>query len=425
MFAFRLPLTASAFVIAVLAAGCGGSGVSHQTSPVPPTGSTVSSTAKFPIPQSKAFAVPRAPSFAVPAAPPPRDAAGSTRSTQSTPSTNPFFNGEQPLSNGVYYLQFANSNIFGYYAFLSDPHYIYHFDAGYEYVFDSTDPNAVYLYDFASGHFWYTGANQWPYVYDFTLKAELYYYPDTNNAGHYTTNPRYFYNFGTSQVITMPASSPSPSPTPSPTPIPIAATTTTLSRAYPNAGTPNVLPTFKPQLDQYGYGITIDGYTPAPNISYGFHRNVVVAIIKDGTLLQNPVGVGLVNPTVTPCAAGPGMNNPYVTNDDEAYQIHEHDYSGIWMLEPHSTTETFKLGSLFDIWGNQPIDRTHVANQTGNVRIFSYDSNAANPVATEYMGNPYDFVFGSFNGDVTIIEIGTFAPLPHFVIDPNYETFSC
>jgi hypothetical protein len=31
----------------------------------------------------------------------------------------------------------------------------------------------------------------------------LYYYPDPNNPGHYTTNPRYFYNFATGQIITL------------------------------------------------------------------------------------------------------------------------------------------------------------------------------------------------------------------------------
>jgi hypothetical protein len=27
--------------------------------------------------------------------------------------------------------------------------------------------------------------------------------PSLNNPGHYTTNPRYFYNFATGQIITM------------------------------------------------------------------------------------------------------------------------------------------------------------------------------------------------------------------------------
>ena len=51
----------------------------------------------------------------------------------------PFFTGESALSNGVYYLSFPSGNYFGYYSFLTDTHYIYHFDLGYEYVFDAAD----------------------------------------------------------------------------------------------------------------------------------------------------------------------------------------------------------------------------------------------------------------------------------------------
>src|SRR6266498_3542789 len=42
--------------------------------------------------------------------------------------TAAFFTGEIPLGNGVYYLQFPNGTPFGNYAYLSDPHFIYHFD---------------------------------------------------------------------------------------------------------------------------------------------------------------------------------------------------------------------------------------------------------------------------------------------------------
>ncbi len=45
-----------------------------------------------------------------------------------------FFSGETALSNGVYYLSFPNGDYFGYYSYLSNPRYIYHFDLGYEYV---------------------------------------------------------------------------------------------------------------------------------------------------------------------------------------------------------------------------------------------------------------------------------------------------
>ena len=98
-----------------------------------------------------------------------------------------------------------DGNYFGYYSFLSDSAYIYHFDLGYEYVLDANDGNdGVYLYDFASSTFFYTSPTfPFPYLYDFTLNKVLYYYPDPNNPGHYNTNGvRYFYDFGTGQIIT-------------------------------------------------------------------------------------------------------------------------------------------------------------------------------------------------------------------------------
>ncbi|MBE7157700.1 MAG: hypothetical protein INR62_04575 [Rhodospirillales bacterium] len=117
-----------------------------------------------------------------------------------------FFNGEVALSNGVYYLQFAGTgNPFGYYAYLSDPHYFYHFDLGYEYWFDAADGRSgVYLYDFASSTFFYTSPGfPFPYLYDFSLNTVLYYYPDPNNPGRYNTNGvRYFYNYATGKIIT-------------------------------------------------------------------------------------------------------------------------------------------------------------------------------------------------------------------------------
>ena len=110
-----------------------------------------------------------------------------------------------PLSDGVYYLAFANGNPFGYYSFLSDPRYLYHFDLGYEYVFDAADGHAgVYLYDFASNDFFYTSpVYPFPYLYDFGLNSVVYYFPDPNKPGRYNTNGmRYFYNFATGKIIT-------------------------------------------------------------------------------------------------------------------------------------------------------------------------------------------------------------------------------
>ena len=98
----------------------------------------------------------------------------------------------------------ANGNIFGYYEYLSTPGFVYHFDLGFEYVFDAADGHGgVYLYDFKSGDYFYTSPTfPFPYLYDFTLKAFLYYYPDPTNPQRYNTNGvRYFFNFSTSQII--------------------------------------------------------------------------------------------------------------------------------------------------------------------------------------------------------------------------------
>jgi len=144
--------------------------------------------------------IPRAPSFAVPRAP---DAA--LHATRSVDAAHlPFFTGEVALSNGVYYLSPPNDSYFGYYSYLSDSRYVYHFDAGYEYTFDAADgENGIYFYDFASQHYWYTTPAIFPYLYDFTLQSYVYYYPDGSNAGHYTSNPRYFYDFNASEILTM------------------------------------------------------------------------------------------------------------------------------------------------------------------------------------------------------------------------------
>ncbi len=115
-----------------------------------------------------------------------------------------FLAGDVPLGNGVYYLGFSDGNYFGYYSYLSDPRYLYHFDLGYEYVFDANDgKSGVYLYDFKSKDFFYTSPSfPFPYLYDFGLNTTLYYYPDPKNAGHYNTNGvRYFYDFATGKII--------------------------------------------------------------------------------------------------------------------------------------------------------------------------------------------------------------------------------
>jgi virginiamycin B lyase len=117
------------------------------------------------------------------------------------PPVIPFFAGSTSGGGGTLYLQFPNGNIFGYYVFLSGG-WLYHADLGYEYVSPGNGPE-IYLWDLASGHWWYTNTSTFPYLYDFTFNAWLYFFPNPQSAGHYYTNPRWFANMTTGLVFTM------------------------------------------------------------------------------------------------------------------------------------------------------------------------------------------------------------------------------
>ena len=96
-----------------------------------------------------------------------------------------------------------NGNLFGYYSYAYFP-YLFHFDLGFEYFVAANDAaRGAFLYDFTSGTWFYTSPSfPFPYLYDFGLNALLYYYPQAGSADRYTRDPRYFFNFATSQIIT-------------------------------------------------------------------------------------------------------------------------------------------------------------------------------------------------------------------------------
>jgi len=81
----------------------------------------------------------------------------------------------------------------GHYTY-SDYPLIYQYNLGYEYIYDAGA--GFYFYDYASGHFWYTQATYYPFVYDFSLATYLYYY---NGNG----SPRYFFDYATNRVISQ------------------------------------------------------------------------------------------------------------------------------------------------------------------------------------------------------------------------------
>jgi hypothetical protein len=197
----RIGRVAGRFVSAAIAlafvAGCSGGGGSR---PAPDPRAAVTAPS-FAVPAKPSSAVPRRPSFATPAQP-----AAALRAPASQSKHAAFFAGEAALSGGYFYLALPNGSPFGYYTYLPTPNYIYHSDMGYEYVVDANDAHGgVYLYDFASSHWWYTSRTApFPYLYDFSLNAFIYYYPNTSQPGTYTKDPRWFYNFGPSKIITLP-----------------------------------------------------------------------------------------------------------------------------------------------------------------------------------------------------------------------------
>jgi len=122
------------------------------------------------------------------------NASDSTTITSGSGGHPSFFNGEVSLGGGVYYLAFPDGNVFGYYNYANYPPIIYSYSLGFEGVAEGGN-GQVYLFDFTSGHWWYTSAGLYPYLYDFTLNNWLFYF--TNS-----TTPRYFSDLTTGKIIT-------------------------------------------------------------------------------------------------------------------------------------------------------------------------------------------------------------------------------
>jgi hypothetical protein len=115
----------------------------------------------------------------------------------------PFFAVAVDQGNGTYFENLPGGKFFGYFAYIGSS-IISHADLGYESIMAANDgANGIYLYDFKSGHWWYTNPSAFPFLHDFTLKAWIYYFPAQGSTGHYSSNPRNFVNMTTGQFFTM------------------------------------------------------------------------------------------------------------------------------------------------------------------------------------------------------------------------------
>jgi len=120
----------------------------------------------------------------------------------STTSKPAFFSGEIEIGTNTFYLA-KSGTAFGFYQWRTSSQ-IHHLDLGDEYVLPSQEKTpAVYLFDFKSGHWFYSSFSQLPYLYDLTQKVWLRYLPEPGRPGRYTAHPRRFQNMSNGLTITM------------------------------------------------------------------------------------------------------------------------------------------------------------------------------------------------------------------------------
>jgi hypothetical protein len=113
----------------------------------------------------------------------------------------PFFNGTASLGNSWFWLQLlpsagcpsGNSHYFGYYSFTAAP-WIDHLDMGWEAYSDAGDTLCgAWLFDNATGHYFYTAPSWFPTLYDSNLNQTMIYQNQAGYVDRYTSNPRVFY----------------------------------------------------------------------------------------------------------------------------------------------------------------------------------------------------------------------------------------
>lgn len=120
------------------------------------------------------------------------------RAAITPPTPTNFFSSQVFVGNiGNGYEAYYLDN-FKYFAYAPDTaQYIYKFNFGFLYYFDTTQgnlsSNEAYFYDFTSQDYFYTATNLYPYFYSFKLDSFLYYFEGSN--------PREFYEFKTSSFI--------------------------------------------------------------------------------------------------------------------------------------------------------------------------------------------------------------------------------
>jgi hypothetical protein len=138
-------------------------------------------------------------------------------------------------------------------------------------------------------------------------------------------------------------------------------------------------------------GQTVDGVQCQTNEKTVTHVHTHLTIFVNGQSRVIPYGVGIpgfqAEQTNNPSPAGPG---PFVVTGNCYYWLHVHTTDGIVHIESPSSTQTFTLGQIFDIWG-VPLSSTQVGPANGKVTVF-FTAPGQSPKL--YTGNPRDLPLG-------------------------------
>jgi hypothetical protein len=127
-------------------------------------------------------------------------------------------------------------------------------------------------------------------------------------------------------------------------------------------------------------GQTVDGIQciAAEQAVYHIHAHLVVYV--GGSARQVPLGVGVVQPSVSQT-----KNGPFASATHCYYWLHTHTNDGIIHIES-PTQHTYTLGNFFDIW-QQPLSANQAGPATGTVTAFVN--------GTRYSGDPRAIPLGS------------------------------
>ncbi len=110
-------------------------------------------------------------------------------------------------------------------------------------------------------------------------------------------------------------------------------------------------------------GQTVDGIQCNAAEQTIYHIHTHLAVYVNGTARQIPLGIGVVQPSVSQTP-----NGPFASATHCYYWLHTHANDGIIHIES-PTQRTYTLGNFFDIW-RQPLSATQAGTATGAVTAF-------------------------------------------------------